>query len=94
MLSESLISLKNRIDEENYPYFIDADLAAKIEELNVDNFDIEFNVLTRELLLLKSNILGIKLGDIEIPSPRDHFLMLASIYRKSMTGLVVRADGR
>lgn len=92
---EKLIKLKNRIDEENYPYFTDEDLAARILLINEDNFDLEFNALTKELLLLKSNIESIKLGDIEIPSPKDHFLMLASGYRKSMSGqTVVRADGR
>lgn len=84
-----LEKLKQLIDENNYPYFDDACLQARIDEKG-DTPDL--HALARELCLIKSGIEEIKLGDITIPSPRKHFLQLAQKYRASMTGVVVRAD--
>jgi hypothetical protein len=86
----NLEKLKQMIDEENYPYFDDMYLQARIEEMG-ENVDLK--LLARELCLQKAGIEEIKLGDITIPSPRNHFLMLASKYRSNMTGVTVRADG-
>lgn len=82
--------LKIMIDEENYPCFEDWYLSERVNELKGSTDDI--NKLARELCLIKAGITEIKLGDITIPSPRDHFLMLASSYRTNYTGTVVRAD--
>lgn len=87
-----LIKLKNLIDEENYPYFTDEYLQSRLDSIEVEG--VTFESLAKELCLTKSNIEEIKLGDIIIPSPRKHFLMLASQYRNSHTGTVVRADER
>lgn len=87
-----LDKLKDMIDEENYPYFTDVYLQSRLDSIGDEGQS--FESLIRELCLTKSNIEEIKLGDIIIPSPRKHFLMLASQYRKSNTGTVVRVDGR
>lgn len=83
---ENLERLKSLIDEENYPYFKDGYLLEKLKT------DITVEKLARDLCLVKAGIEEMKLGDIIIPSPRNHFLMLASGYRKSHTGTVKRAD--
>lgn len=85
-----LEKLKRMIDEENFPYFDDAYLQAQLDELGEDP---DLHPLARELCLTKAGIEEIKLGDVTIPSPRKHFLMLAQRYRGNMTGMVVRADG-
>lgn len=85
---ENLERLKNLIDEENYPYFDDGYLLEKLDT------DITIEKLARDLCLIKAGIEEIKLGDITIPSPKNHFLMLASGYRKNHTGVVIRADER
>lgn len=81
-----LEKLKGLIDEENYPYFGDSYLQARIDDTD------DLYQLARELCLVKAGIEEIKLGDVTIPSPRQHFLMLAQQYRRNMTGVVVRAD--
>lgn len=83
-----LSKLKMLIDEANYPYFEDEYLQIRIDEGK------DLHSLAYELCLVKSGIEEIKLGDITIPSPRKHFLMLAQRYRKNQTGMVVRADER
>lgn len=88
-----LEKLKQMIDEENYPYFTDAYLQARIDQIGVE-YDITLESIAKELCLVKAGIEEIKLGDITIPSPRKHFLMLASGFRTNMTGTVVRVDGR
>ena len=88
-----LEKLKQMIDEENYPYFTDEYLQARIGQIGVE-YGITLKSISRDLCLIKSGIEEIKLGDITIPSPRKHFLMLASGYRVNQTGTVVRADGR
>lgn len=88
---DNLEKLKSIIDEENYPYFTDEYLQERIDELGADS---DLKPLARELCLAKSGIEEMKLGDITIPSPKNHFLMLASKYRLNMTGTVVRADGQ
>ncbi len=80
------------IDEENYPYFDDAYLEARIAEIGAE-YGTTLESLARELCLTKAGIEEIKLGDITIPSPRKHFLQLAQRYRTNMGGTVVRADG-
>ena len=87
-----LLELRDILDEENYPYFTDLYLTERLAEV-VDDVDGE-RALIRELLLKKAGIPGIKLGDIEIPSPKNHFQTLAFSYRKNNTGTVVRADER
>lgn len=84
---KKLEKLKQMIDEEGYPYFEDAYLSTRLEDTPIRD-------LARELSLIKSGIEGIKIGDIDIPSPKNHFLMLASQYRTSQTGTVGRADER
>ena len=88
-----LEKLKQMIDEENYPYFDDGYLQARIDQLRVE-YGITLESIARDLCLIKAGIEEIKLGDITIPSPKNHFLMLASGYRTSQTGVVVRVDGR
>ena len=83
--------LKIMIDEENYPYFTDEYLQARISQIGVE-YGITLESIARDLCLIKAGIEEIKLGDITIPSPRDYFLMLASGYRINRTGVVVRAD--
>lgn len=86
-----LEKLKQMIDEENYPYFGDEYLQARIDQIGVE-YGITLESIARDLCLIKAGIEEIKLGDITIPSPRKHFLMLASKYRANQTGTVVRAD--
>lgn len=82
----NLEKLEQMIDEENYPYFDVEYLLSRLEETE------DITALARELCIQKAGIEEIKLGDITIPSPRKHFLMLASKYRANQTGTVVRAD--
>ena len=88
-----LEKLKGLIDEENYPYFTDEYLNGRIAEIEIE-YNVTLNSIAKELCLTKSNIEEIKLGDIIIPSPRNHFFMLASQFRANRTGTVVRADER
>lgn len=87
-----LEKLKQMIDEENYPYFTDEYLLARLEQIDKEE-RITLENIARDLCLIKAGIEEIKLGDITIPSPRKHFLMLACKYRSNRTGTVVRADG-
>jgi hypothetical protein len=86
-----LMDLRDKLDEDNYPYYTDQYLTSRLEGV-VD--EDSYRALIRELLLKKADIPAIKLGDVEIPSPKNHFMTLAFQYRQSMTGTVVRADGR
>lgn len=86
-----LEKLKSMIDEENYPYFDDSYLQQRVDEIGVE-YDITLKSIARELCIVKSGIEEIKLGDITIPSPKRHFMMLASRYRTNLTGVVNRAD--
>lgn len=88
-----LEKLKGLIDEENYPYFTDEYLQARINQISASN-GITLNTIAKDLCLVKSGIEEMKIGDFTIPSPRQHFLMLASQFRTSYTGTVVRADDR
>lgn len=88
-----LEKLRRMIDEDNYPYFDDDYLGDKIDEIGTRK-DITLESIAKELCLTKAGIEEIKLGDITISSPRKHFMMLASRYRGSHTGTVVRADER
>lgn len=90
-LEDKLAKLKNMIDEVNYPYFEDGYLQDKIYEITDD---ITLKSIAKELCLIKSGIEEIKLGDITIPSPRNHFLLLASEYRENKSRALVRADER
>jgi len=88
---DNLAKLKEMIDEENYPYFDDEYLQARIDQIGqVEGVTLES--IARDLCLIKAGIEEIKLGDITIPSPKKHFLMLANKYRDNMTGITVRAD--
>jgi len=88
---DKLEKLKEMIDEGNYPYFDDEYLQSRIGQIGVE-YGITLESIARDLCLIKAGIEEIKLGDITIPSPRKHFLMLASKYRADMTGVTVRAD--
>lgn len=79
--------IKNLIDEANYPYFTDAELQIRLSDAD------DLYELARELCLIKAGIEEVRLGDVVIPSPRRHFLMLAAKYRGNYGGVVVRADG-
>lgn len=87
----SLESLKTMIDEYNYPYFEDGFL---INQLDRVDRDLSIEQLVRELCLVKSGIPEIKIGDINIPSPKEHFLLLAGNSRKNVSRVVRRADGQ
>ncbi|MCQ4921556.1 hypothetical protein NE686_00540 [Tissierella carlieri] len=89
----NLEKLRGLIDEENYPYFTDAYLQSRMDEIGTRK-GITLESIAKELCLIKAGIEEMKLGDITIPSPRNHFLRLASSFRKSYTGTVVRADGK
>jgi len=86
-----LDELKRLIDEASYRYFTDAELQSRIDAAGSA---VDVYALARELCLIKSGIEEIKLGDVTIPSPRRHFLGLASRYRRNCGGTVVRADGQ
>ena len=88
-----LEKLKGMVDEENYPYFDDSYLSSRLEQMETEK-GITLNSIAKELCLTKSGIEEMKLGDITIPSPRNHFLGLASGFRSNKTGTVVRADER
>ena len=83
---DKLAKLKTMIDEENYPFFTTTYLTTRLEE------GTDINLLPRELCFIKAGIPGVKIGDIDIPGPKDHFLTLAKRYRVSATGTARRAD--
>lgn len=85
---ETLAELKLLIDEQNYPYFDDAYLQARID------LGGDLQALARELCIQKSGIPELKLGDVTIPSPRQYFLDKAARLRGNLSGTVVRSDGR
>lgn len=99
-----LNKLKQMIDEANYPYFTDQYLTRRLDGLSNDQ---TIDDLALELLMVKSGIEEIKLGDITIKSPSAYFRMLADDMRikiktnktidknrKSKSRTMVRADGR
>lgn len=88
-----LQKLKHMIDEENYPYFDDCYLQSRIDQIGIE-YGITLESIARDLCLVKAGIEEMTLGDIMIPSPKNHFLMLAAGFRKNNTGVVVRIDGR
>lgn len=90
---DELEILKDLIDELNYPYFEDGYLQERLNQINIIK-GITINSIARDLCLIKSGIEEMKLGDITIPSPKNHFLLLASRYRDNKTGVVNRADER
>lgn len=89
-----LEKLKELIEEDNYPYFTDTYLQSKLDEIGTKK-GITLMAIARELVIIKAGIQEIKIGDVTIPSPRDHFLRLAQQYRgggKGGTRVVTRAD--
>lgn len=88
-----LDKLKDLIDEANYPYYDDGYLLSRVSEIDVD-YGVTLQSIAKELCINKAGIEELKLGDITIPSPKNHFLTLASKYRTNRTGTVVRADAR
>ncbi len=86
-----LEKLKIMIDEENYPYFEEWYLLDQLAEIDPHN-KIELNNLVKELCLKKAGIPELKIGDVTIPSPKDHFLNLAQRYHINQTRVVTRAD--
>ncbi len=92
-MDDRLNQLIDMIDEDNYPYFDYYYLLKRIEQID-RNEGITLESIARDLCLIKAGIEEIKLGDVVIPSPRNHFLMLASGFRTNQTGVVVRVDGR
>lgn len=89
---ERLEELKSLIDEEEYPFFEDEYLLARLNQMETEEATLKS--IARSLCLIKSGIEEIKLGDITIPSPRNHFLLLASEYRENKSRALVRADER
>lgn len=89
---ERLEELKSLIDEEEYPFFEDEYLLARLNQMETEETTLKS--IARSLCLIKSGIEEIKLGDITIPSPRNHFLLLASEYRENKSRALVRADER
>lgn len=88
--------LKIMIDEENYPYFSDSFLQLQLEELKEDN-NITLENIARDLILIKAGIEELKIGDVIIPSPKNHFLRLSQKYRNisgNGSRVVERADGQ
>lgn len=86
---EELDKLKLLIDEENYPYYTDGELLVYLKDLDNGKTVKE---IAQDLLLAKSEIPGIKLGDIEIPSPQNYFLSLYNQQRENKSRVVKRAD--
>lgn len=85
--------LRLLIDENNYPYFDESYLNEIVNAIN-DGTEDKATIL-RELCMIKAGIEEIRLGDVVIPSPRNHFLILANKYRSNGTGVNVgRLDGR
>lgn len=85
--------LKILIDEANYPYFDEEYLIELVNQINQGDADLQSSL--RELCMIKAGIEEIRLGDVVIPSPRNHFLILANKYRSNGTGVNVgRLDGR
>lgn len=78
------------IDEGNYPYFTTEQLEIYLEDVRTQE---DLYALARRLCLIKTGIEEIRLGDVTIPSPRNHFLMLARSYRPNCSKVVTRADG-
>lgn len=70
---ERLEKLKYLIDEEGYPMFSD-------EILNNLLFDRDIYSVAKELVLRKSKIPEIKLGDVTIKSPSEYFMGLFRSY--------------
>lgn len=85
--------LKDMIDETNYPYYDDEYLLKRLEEIGAE-YGVTMESIAKELCINKAGIEELKLGDITIPSPKNHFLTLASKYRTNRTGVVVRVDAR
>lgn len=89
---DRLIKLKELIDENNYPYFTDTYLLELLDKGG------EVEDIAKDLLMIKAGIPEIKLGDVVIPSPRNHFLLLArglrgGSRRKGGSRVMVREDG-
>lgn len=84
--------LKEILDEAQYPYYTDEELEKKLVLINANTN--KRHKIIRDMLLAKASIPAIKLGDVEIPSPANYFIIKSQNYRKSMTGTAVRADGR
>lgn len=98
---EKLQTLKTLIDEWGHPTFTDTYLASLIQQ------DGDILALARTLLMKKASIPDIKLGDVTIKSPKEHYIMLMSqlrrktydefgnvITRKGSFRTMVRADGQ
>ena len=93
---EDFILLKELIDEDNYPYFTDTYLQQMVNKIGIER-GVTIESIAYDLIMMKSGIPEIKLGDVTIPSPRDHFLMLArnlrgSNRRAGSSRNMVRAD--
>ncbi len=86
-----LADLKLMIDEANYPYFEDDALEAEIDKIGTVA-GVTLQSIARDLCFIKAGIQKVRLGDISIPAPREHFLMLSRKYRTNQTGRVARAD--
>lgn len=99
--AEKLKLLKELIDENSYPIF-DDDYLLPIISNGVNILEIAVDLCYR-----KAAIPDIRLGDVTIQSPRNHFMAMARRYenmeldekgnlkpRKSKARIVVRADGQ
>lgn len=88
---EKLILLKELIDEQNYPMFEDQYLRFALES------EPDVLALARSLLIKKSSLPDIKLGDVTIKNPKDHFILLISQLRRKMYdehGNIVARSGK
>lgn len=88
---EKLILLKELIDEQNYPMFEDQYLRFALES------EPDVLALARSLLIKKSSLPDIKLGDVTIKNPKDHFTLLLSQLRRKMydeDGNIVARSGK
>lgn len=71
--------LKDMIDEAGYPTYEDEYLLSLISAENANILDI-----AKTLLIKKAAIPDIKLGDVEIKSPRAHYMLLLSQLRRKV----------
>lgn len=84
-----LKKLKENLMEEKYPFFSDDELERIYTECGGDITDA-----TYKALIIKAECDGLRLPDMTLDSSRRYWLSLASLYRRSRTGMVIRGDGR
>ena len=83
-----LKQLKANLREEQYPFFSDEELERIYTECGCDITDA-----TYKALLIKAESDKLQLSDMTLESSRRYWQCLASLYRKSRTGILKRGDG-